>query len=68
MPVTAENRSITSKLQVCLAAVRGWLSYNFLLLNAAKTEMMVVGPLDDCVIHCRDTVKNLDILFDKTFF
>uniref|UniRef100_A0A3Q1D073 Reverse transcriptase domain-containing protein n=1 Tax=Amphiprion ocellaris TaxID=80972 RepID=A0A3Q1D073_AMPOC len=66
-------------IQACLSVVRSWLSTNFLLLNSAKTEMMVTGParlnpffanftlsLGDDVIHCKDRVKNLGVLFDKT--
>uniref|UniRef100_A0A672ZWH4 Reverse transcriptase domain-containing protein n=1 Tax=Sphaeramia orbicularis TaxID=375764 RepID=A0A672ZWH4_9TELE len=63
MPLTCENRPNLSKIEACLSAVRDWLSENFLFLNSAKTEMMIIGPqklhnlfnnvslsLDDCVV------------------
>ncbi len=72
MPVVAGDGSCSDKLTACLTAVRTWLSSNFLLLNAAKTDMIAVGPaklshqfdhftvsLDECVIHC-------GVLFDQT--
>lgn len=68
-----------NKFEACLAAVRGWLSANFLLLNPAKTELLVIGPqklsllhenvaitMDDVVIHSREKVRNLGVFFDRT--
>uniref|UniRef100_A0A3Q1EFM4 Uncharacterized protein n=1 Tax=Acanthochromis polyacanthus TaxID=80966 RepID=A0A3Q1EFM4_9TELE len=46
MPLVLQSGSDTDKLQACLSAVRSWLSTNFLLLNSAKTEMMVINPLN----------------------
>ena len=79
MPLGVGSESNTAKLEACLAAVNSWLSTKFLLLNSAKTEMMVIGPaklghlfdhitlsLDDCAINRRDQVKNLGVLFDQT--
>lgn len=79
LPLLLETGSDLAKLKACLTAVKSWLSANFLLLNSAKTEMMTIGParlnqqhdqlvltLDDCVIQCRDRVKNLGVVFDQT--
>ncbi len=79
LPVTTANGADLNKLNMCLAAVRDWLSANFLLLNSAKTEMIFIGPassnhqfdqlslsLDDYVIHGNDRVKNLGVLFDRS--
>lgn len=79
MPLTCEKRSNLSKIEGCLSAVRNWLSENFLFLNSAKTEMMIIGPqklqnlfnnvslpLDDCVVLGRDKMKNLGVIFDQT--
>ena len=79
MPLTVGDGSSKRNLIDCLAAVKSWLSANFLLLNSAKTEMLLISPtklshlqdtftlsLDDCVIHSRDRVKNLGVVFDYT--
>jgi len=79
LPVIAGNRSDVLRLESCVAAVQRWLSDNFLLLNSAKTEMIVVGPakssqlfddlalsLPGCVIYGSERVKNLGVVFDRT--
>lgn len=67
LPVTAGTGAELTRLSTCLAAVRNWLSANFLSLNSVKTEITLIEPakssqqcdhltlfLDDCVIHCKD--------------
>ncbi len=77
MPIRVDDHSHIFKLEACLAAVKMWMSSNVLLLNADKTEMLVVGParlrhqfdnltltLDSCVISQSMAAKNLGVTFD----
>lgn len=65
------------KLEACLFTFRGWLSNNFLIISAEKTDFMAVRPSklhylfqnlrlksDYLNIKCREKVKNLDMVFD----
>uniref|UniRef100_A0A667Z0D5 Reverse transcriptase domain-containing protein n=1 Tax=Myripristis murdjan TaxID=586833 RepID=A0A667Z0D5_9TELE len=77
LPIKADDPTEINRLEVCLAAVKNWMSLNFLLLNSDKTEMLVVGPprhrhcfeqltvlLDNCVISQSVAAKNLGVTFD----
>lgn len=44
MPLMRGDCRHRRELGACLAAVKSWLSASFLLLNSAKTEMLVIGP------------------------
>ena len=65
------------KLQTCLKDIKSWMSSNFLLLNAGKTEVMVFGPeplrdrldhmitLDGISLTSSLSVRNLGVTFDQ---
>ena len=44
MPVIFKHKTKINTFEACLVAVRRWLSAKFLLLNPAKTELLVIGP------------------------
>ena len=72
---TASPLSVLSPLISCLAAIKSWMSDNFLLLNNDKTETIVFGPkskrdvvkqlLLDQGLICANEVRNLGVLFDS---
>ena len=77
LPIRPNDRSRLPNLEMCLSVVKKWMSANFLLLNANKTEMLVVGPkiqrsrladvtvnFEDCLINQSSKVKNLGVTFD----
>lgn len=79
IPVKPTDHSQLQKLEACLSEIKRWMSLNFLLLNANKTEMLVIGParhshlfenttvnFDGCVISQSPYVKNLGVKFDPT--
>ncbi|KAF7654004.1 hypothetical protein LDENG_00075870, partial [Lucifuga dentata] len=66
------------KPKACLLEIKKWMNINFLLLNADKTELLVVRPakhghlfenlsvnIDDCIIPESSTIKNLGVIFDS---
>lgn len=36
----------SAKLQACIKAIKTWITWNVLLLNSDKTEVIVPGPKD----------------------
>uniref|UniRef100_A0A3P8RUL5 Reverse transcriptase domain-containing protein n=1 Tax=Amphiprion percula TaxID=161767 RepID=A0A3P8RUL5_AMPPE len=67
-----------ARLQDCLKDIKTWMTYNFLLLNSDKTEVIVFGPkhlrellskhivtLDGITLTFSTTVRNLGIIFDQ---
>ena len=43
IPVGSGESAQIQKVESCLAAVRSWMSQNFLQLNTGKTEMIIIG-------------------------
>ena len=67
-----------SKFEACLRDIKSWMTSNYLLLNADKTELIILGPkhlrdkladgnftLDGTIVTPRVTVKNLGVTFDQ---
>uniref|UniRef100_A0AAQ5ZSU8 Reverse transcriptase domain-containing protein n=1 Tax=Amphiprion ocellaris TaxID=80972 RepID=A0AAQ5ZSU8_AMPOC len=67
-----------ARLQDCLKDIKTWMTYNSLLLNSDKTEVIVFGPkhlrellskhivtLDGITLASSTTVRNLDVIFDQ---
>ncbi|MBN3284889.1 PKNX1 protein, partial [Polyodon spathula] len=65
----------------CLADIKNWMFYNFLMLNSDKTEVMILGPRrkhedtylidvlsDGFCTDFRAEVKNLGVIFDAFVF
>lgn len=57
MAVAFEDQSDITKLVACFAAIRNWLSTNYLLLNLANTEMMMIGPAKLSHLHDNFTLS-----------
>ncbi len=66
------------KLMECIVNIKKWISNNFLLLNSAKTEVLIIGPknhtsnnlehcltLDGCSLDSSSSVRNLGVRFDS---
>uniref|UniRef100_A0A8C5CK28 Reverse transcriptase domain-containing protein n=1 Tax=Gadus morhua TaxID=8049 RepID=A0A8C5CK28_GADMO len=77
IPVDSGDSGQIQRVESCLAAVKGWMSQNFLQLNTGKTELMIIGSkrdrekfedvslwLDGFAIPQSASVKNLGVLFD----
>uniref|UniRef100_A0A8C5AGF3 Reverse transcriptase domain-containing protein n=1 Tax=Gadus morhua TaxID=8049 RepID=A0A8C5AGF3_GADMO len=77
IPVDSGDSAQIQKVESCLAAVKGWMSQNFLQLNSGKTELMIIGSkrdrekfedvslwLDGFAIPQSASVRNLGVLFD----
>lgn len=77
--INPDYSSQLSNLENCLAEIKTWLSVNFLLLNADKTELLIIKSskhkhifenltitLDGCKISQSPTVKNLGVIFDPS--
>ncbi|XP_051799606.1 uncharacterized protein LOC127532288 [Acanthochromis polyacanthus] len=67
-----------ARLQDCLKDIKTWMTFNFLLLNSDKTEVIVFGPkhlrnslskqivtLDGITLASSTTVRNLGVIFDQ---
>ena len=69
------NLSKLTVMQDCLAAIKNWMSHNFLQLNADKTEILIIGPeiisneiqqsLGPLANNVKQNAKNLGVFFDK---
>ena len=63
-------------LHECLSAIKNWLVNNFLQLNEAKTEVLIIAPdniatkVADCLgslkSNVRPNLRNLGVIFDKS--
>ena len=72
---TASQPCPVSPLLTCLAAIKSWMSNNFLMLNNDKTEVIVFGPkthregisqlLNTQGLQCTNEVRNLGVIFDS---
>lgn len=77
--INPDYSSQLSNLENYLAEIKTWLSVNFLLLNADKTELLIIKSskhkhifenltitLDGCKISQSPTDKNLGVIFDPS--
>ena len=77
IPVESGDLAQIQRVESCLAAVKSWMSQNFLQLNTGKTELLIIGSkrdrigfedvslwLDGSAIPQSASVKNLGVLFD----
>ena len=78
LSIKPDETNQLAKLQACLKDLKTWMTRNFLLLNADKTEVIVLGPkhhrnkiitdiatLDGFSLASSDTVRNLGVIFDQ---
>ncbi|KAJ8245152.1 hypothetical protein GJAV_G00274640, partial [Gymnothorax javanicus] len=67
-----------TRLEMCLKAVKAWMTQNFLSLNPDKTEILVIGPkslrdtflkfslnVDGLPVSAKAVVKNLGVTLDS---
>ena len=47
IPVDSGLSAQIQRVEACLAAVKGWMSQNFLQLNTGKTELIIIGSKRD---------------------
>lgn len=59
VPIKANNTSPIPNLETCQLEIKKLINLNFLLLNADKTELMVVGPAD-YRHQCKNPSINID--------
>uniref|UniRef100_A0A3Q2R358 Reverse transcriptase domain-containing protein n=1 Tax=Fundulus heteroclitus TaxID=8078 RepID=A0A3Q2R358_FUNHE len=62
VPLTTGNRVDLSKIETCLCEISGWLSNNFLLLNANKTDLNDCLILLFCILNIADDVAGWHML------
>ena len=74
-----EEHAARLKMEACILEIRHWMSNNFLKLNEAKTEYMVIGSqhlasqlqtvseitIGDAVIPAASSAKNIGAVIDK---
>ena len=70
-----DDRRHTLKLQECIEDIKSWMTQNFLLLNADKTEVIMLGPkptgtpqtlkFDGNILTPCSTVKSLGVQIDQ---
>lgn len=66
------------KLNACVCAIQTWMATNYLLLNADKTEILLigsqsarvsisshVGSMNNVSVSASSTVRNLGVIFDE---
>ncbi|XP_047193774.1 uncharacterized protein LOC118286550 [Scophthalmus maximus] len=78
LSIKPEETNRVDKLLDCLKDIKAWMTYNFLLLNSEKTEVIILGPkhlretlsdhivtLDGITLASSSTVRNLGVTFDQ---
>uniref|UniRef100_A0A8D3C548 Reverse transcriptase domain-containing protein n=1 Tax=Scophthalmus maximus TaxID=52904 RepID=A0A8D3C548_SCOMX len=78
LSIKPDETNQVDKLQDCLKDIKAWMTYNFLLLNSEKTEVIILGPkhlretlsdhivtLDGITLASSSTVRNLGVTFDQ---
>ncbi|XP_028454707.1 uncharacterized protein LOC114569086, partial [Perca flavescens] len=78
LSIKPDETSQLVKFQACIKVIKSWMTYNFLMLNPNKTEVIVLGPkhlrtslskdiatLDGIALASSTTVRNLGVIFDQ---
>ena len=78
LSIKPDETSQLAKFQACIKDIKSWMTYNFLMLNPNKTEVIVLGPkhlrtslsrdiatLDGVALASSTTVRNLGVIFDQ---
>uniref|UniRef100_A0A8D3AUE7 Reverse transcriptase domain-containing protein n=1 Tax=Scophthalmus maximus TaxID=52904 RepID=A0A8D3AUE7_SCOMX len=78
LSIKPDETNQVDKLLDCLKDIKAWMTYNFLLLNSEKTEVIILGPkhlretlsdhivtLDGITLASSSTVRNLGVTFDQ---
>ena len=78
LSIKPDETSQLAKFQECIKDIKSWMTYNFLMLNPNKTEVIVLGPkhlrtslsrdiatLDGVALASSTTVRNLGVIFDQ---
>ena len=79
IPLQPNDPSHIQNLESCVRRIKTWMSQNFLMLNTAKTDLLVIKPnnykyfseslclnIDGCSISESTHIRNLGITFDPT--
>lgn len=79
IPLQPNDPSQIQNLEFCVVRIKSWMSDNFLLLNTAKTDLLVIKPnnykyfseglglnIDGCFISENTVIRNLGVTFDPT--
>ena len=75
LSIKPDETNQLTKLQACLKDIKSWMTYNFLMLNSDKTEVLVIGPknlrnslsrdlvtLEGITLASSSTVKSLGVV------
>ncbi|XP_038152993.1 uncharacterized protein LOC119791138, partial [Cyprinodon tularosa] len=78
LSINPDEANPLHRLQACLEDIKTWMTFNFLLLNADKTEVIVFGPeslknnlisqslhFDGINLISDNKIKNLGVVFDQ---
>lgn len=79
IPLQPNDPSQIQNLEICVDQIKNWMTQNFLLLNTAKTDLLVIKPnnykyllegfglnIDGCFIPESAFIRNLGVTFDPT--
>ncbi|XP_073330272.1 uncharacterized protein [Pagrus major] len=79
IPLQPNDPSQIQNLETCVSRIKIWMSQNFLMLNTAKTDLLVIKPnnykyfsdslclnIDGCSISESTHIRNLGVIFDPT--
>ncbi|XP_073320704.1 uncharacterized protein [Pagrus major] len=79
IPLHPNDPSQIQNLETCVSQIKIWMSQNFLMLNTAKTDLLVIKPnnckyfsdslclnIDGCSISESTHIRNLGVIFDPT--
>ena len=72
---TISIHEVITKLEGCVASVRGWMQASMLKLNEEKTELLIILPrsaqpctfpiaVGDAIIQSSECARNLGVTFD----
>ncbi|XP_073330500.1 uncharacterized protein [Pagrus major] len=79
IPLQPNDPSQIQNLETCVSRIKIWMSQNFLMLNTAKTDLLVIKPnnykyfsdslclnIDGCSISESTHIRNLGVIFYLT--
>ena len=72
---TVSVHEVVTRLEGCIASVRGWMQENMLKLNEEKTELLIILPrsahgctfpiaVGDAIVQPSECARNLGVIFD----